>query len=174
MFVKKYDMELYCLQRDHLVSYLDKAPSNIELIDINDENLEANKSYYPSKYRSWKRSLKKGEKGVFAVCDGKAIGYGWLKKKGTKDPFYRFGKSVAYLAGFYVSSDFRGQNIYPALISQLILSSPEYDKFYISIYTSNVASRNGLLKVGFELIRSLTFIRIRALKVTLNKYKITL
>jgi len=171
-FIKKYDMDFYSLSRDCFVSQLNKVSIDIDIDCINEENLEANKFFYPNRYKLWRGNLKKGAKGLFAIYGGRVVGYGWLKKKGSKDTFYRFGKDIAYLSEFYVEDSFRGKGIYPALLSQLILSSPEYHRYFISAYTSNVSSCKGLLKVGFERICSFTF--IRAFKITFNKHKIIL
>ena len=168
--VMKWHMDLYHLDRASFCSCLDKAPQNIKFVYITEANLESNKDYHSEKHNLWKRNLKKGSVGIFALCDGVVVGHGWLKKRGAVDSFYRVGKDVAYLSEFFVSSEFRGKSIYPALLSQLILAHPSYDEFYISAYKSNVASRNGLLKVGFKPIRDFCF--VRALKITFNKHKL--
>lgn len=109
--------------------------------------------------------------GLFAVCDNKIIGYGWLKTKNAKDPFYKFSKNTAYLSNFFVDEAYRGNGIYPAMLSQFITTHPAHREFFISAYTSNIPSLNGLQKIGFQYVRSLMFVRI--LKITLNKHKIT-
>lgn len=164
-------MNLYHLTGDYFVSQLHKAPKDIVFIRINQENLDTNKDLYADKYKKWKYNLKNGAEGLFAVCNDKVVGYGWLKTKGAKDTFYKFGENAAYLSEFFVDEDFRGRGIYPAMLSQFVITHPECCEFFISAYTSNISSLNGLQKIGFQYIRSLVF--VRALKVTLNKFRIT-
>lgn len=98
------------------------------------------------------------------------VGYGWLKSKGIKDPFYVLGKDVAYLSEFFAVEAFHGRNIYPAMISKPIESAVQNNGFFISAYTGNQSSLRGLTKVGFMPGKTLVF--KRAFKMTLNKYKI--
>lgn len=168
--VSIYNMELYSLNRNCFVSRLHTMPSNIKFVRITKEVLEANKSYYPKRYNLWKHNLKKGAEGLFAMCDNRIVGHGWLKKKGSKDPFYRIGDNVAYLSEFFVHPDFRGNGIYPAMLSHFISQHKDCYSFYISVYTHNVSSRKGLLKVGFQCVSYFKF--IRTLKITLNKHRI--
>lgn len=165
----KYHMNLYNLTRENFKPH--KAPQDITFVRVTQEILDANKMLYPDKYNKWKYNLKKGADGVFAIHNNKVVGYGWLKVKGAKDPFYKFGENVAYLSEYFVNEDFRGKGIYPAMLSHFVITHPEYSEFFISPYTSNVSSTNGLRKVGFQLIRSFVF--VRALKIMFNKYEIT-
>ena len=168
--IKVYNMELYSLNRDCFISQLHKLPQGIEFHRITESDLEANKSYCASHYKSWKYNLKKGAEGLFATYDNEIVAHGWLKKRSSKDPFYLMEKNVAYLSEFYVNANFRGRGIYPAMLSQFISNDQNFDSFFISIYQNNVASRNGLLKVGFKLSSCFRF--VRAFKITLNKHRI--
>ena len=165
----KYHMNLYNLTRENF--QLHKAPEDITFACVTKEILDANKASYPGKYNKWKHNLKKGAEGLFAICDNKVVGYGCLKTKGVKDTFYKIGKNAAYLSDFFVDEDFRGRGIYPAMLSHFVITHPECCEFFISAYTRNISSLNGLQKIGFQYIRSLVF--VRTLKMTLNKYKIT-
>ena len=71
--------------------------------------------------------------------------------------FYSFGKNSAYISEFYVDANHRGKGIYPAMLSHLVLNEHDFDRFYISVYKSNSASRNGLLKVGFKFYKNTKF-----------------
>jgi len=168
--LKCYSMELYSLDRSNFVSQLHMIPDDIYLTSVTQGLLKENKSYCANHYHLWKRNIKKGAKGLFAVSDGKIVGHGWLKINGAKDSFYRFGKKIAYISEIYVDRDFRGRGIAPAMISHFILDYPKEYTLYISAYASNAASKNALLKVGFSYIRSLKF--VRSCKITLNKHKI--
>ena len=168
----KYEMQLLQLNRAAFSSKINNLPNDIQLEMASDDNLHLIKENAESahKYRSWQKYLKNGARGVFAIYGGTIIGYGWLKSKGIKDSFYVLGEEVAYLSEFFVAEAFRGRCIYPAMISWLVESSPQYNEFYISAYTSNNASLRGLAKVGFSLTKTLVF--KRAFKMTFNKYKI--
>ena len=133
------------------------------------ENIEQMKCKFPNRYKEFCRNLTHGE-GVFLFCGEEIVGYGWLKKKRCKDPFYKIGENVAYLSSFFVEESWRGKGLYPAMISFLIENAPEYDRFYISAYSTNKSSIRGLLKVGFSLTETIVFSRF--LKTTINKYKL--
>lgn len=165
--IKNYDMYLYKVDREQFVSHLHNLPDNITLVYADEEVLTAVSG--TKKY--WKCNLKKGSECIFALDGQKIVGHIWLKKKGARDIFYRFGKGVAYFSEAYVDDNYRGKGIFPAMISQIILSHPEYNEFYTSIYTHNVSSINGAKKIGFEIVKTLSF--VRALKITLNKYRIS-
>ena len=169
--IKKYSMELYSLDRTNFVSQLHRIPEDIKLVSVTQELLDENRLYCAKNYNSWKHNLKKGAKGLFVVYDGRVIGHGWLKFEGSKDPFYRFGKNVAYISELNVNKDFRGRGIAPAMMSNFIINYSDSYDFYISVYTTNNSSRNALLKVGFTYIEFFEF--IRALKITWNQHKIT-
>lgn len=171
-FIKKYQMELYSLERSNLVSWMDKIPKVFQFIDVTDAILRENKSFCAKHYKDWKRNLKKGAKGVFVLNDGEIVGYGWLKTNRANDPFYCFQKNTAYLSEFYVDPDFRGKRILAAMISFLVINNFEYQRFYVSAYSSNKSSINGLIKCGFSHLCTLTFLRVA--KVTLNKHKLSI
>lgn len=168
----KYEMQLLHLNRAMFSSKIDSLPDDIQLVEANNDNLHLIKEDTKNahKHGIWQRYLKKGARGVFAVCGDTIIGYGWLKSKGIKDPFYVLGGEVAYLGEFFVVEEFRGRSIYPAMVSWLIEMSEQYNDFYVSAYTSSHSSLRGLAKVGFGMIKTLVF--KRAFKMTLNKYKI--
>ena len=167
--LKRYEMILYSLDMRNFVSYIGNVPSKITIEKITLETIEAMRKKYLHKYRKWKRYLRKNiASGVAAACDNEVVGYGWLKVKKAHDLFYKIkGENIAYLCEYYVDASLRGNNIYPALIPYLIENNFYY-KYYISAYSSNLASNKGIVKVGFKVESSFTF--LRALKVTLNKH----
>ena len=97
----KHDMELYSLDKEKFTSQLDKISEDIKLIDVTVDVLDKNKSYCASNYKLWKYNVKKGTKGVFAVCGDKIVGRGWVKVKGSKDPYYNMGKNAGYVSGLF-------------------------------------------------------------------------
>lgn len=167
--LKRYDMNLYVLKRNRFVSYrnYDKLPHGIEFVTLNYELSEKFKENCFGNCKIWRNTLKFGGV-VLALIEGNIVGYGQIKTKKCRDTFYKIGDCTAYLSAFYTSDDYRGQGIYPAVISYLVETNPQYDKFYISAYTTNRSSINGLTKVGFVYKKALSFLRFA--KITLNKY----
>ncbi len=173
---KAYDMVLYSLQRSDFVSYAqsDRLPENFRTVMLDTALLE--------KYgEQISKMLHKGTKEIAHFCKAGGVAlafvrddivaYGHLKTHKTGDTFYRIGKETAYLSQFYTAPEYRGRDIYPAVISCLVESAPQYDEFFISAYTSNRSSDRGLTKVGFVPIKTVTF--IRAFRRTVRKYRIS-
>lgn len=111
-----------------------------------------------------------GDFGYYACVDGKAVGYGWVKRHGSKDYFFDIGECCCYLCRFFVHESMRGHRIYPKLICALIEHETEVNDFYIAVERGNEASERGLLKVGFEFQKELSFLRV--LRRTVNKYRL--
>lgn len=169
-FVKKFEMDLFILKRESFVSYSDHIglPNGLELKMLDYELLQQNKQKYSHMYKTWLRALQSSELVAVALINGNIVSYGQLKTNISYDKFYKIGKDTAYLSSFYTDPDYRGCHIYPAVISYLVESAPEYKVFFISAYTTNHSSINGLTKVGFVPIKRLRFLRI--LKTTVNRY----
>ena len=163
-----YTMELYHL---HISDLAVHTSPRVTLIKAAQSVTDKHTCPSTQIYNNIIKNLKRNIDGVLAVCDGEIVGYGWIKFKGDSDKFYRFGDRVAYLSEFFVENSFRGQGIYPSIISQLILSHDDYNDFYISAYSNNISSKKGLEKVGFKRIKTLRFTRF--LKVTFRRHKIT-
>ncbi|WP_449355157.1 GNAT family N-acetyltransferase [Virgibacillus natechei] len=118
----------------------------------------------------FKRMLKHNAVGIAAVIDGVIVGYGWAKCGEGEDKFFDIDSNVCLLASFYVRSDYRGNNIYPNLVKELISITKNrwsYSKWYIAIFCNNTSSLNGAKKVGFHVVREYKFDRV--LRKTLNK-----
>lgn len=170
-FSRKYEMDLFVLKRESFVSYADHEdlPPELELKMLDFELLKKSKSKYSGMYKTWLHALKFSGGGVaVALINGNIVGYGQLKTNKSHDNFYKIGKQTAYLSSFYTDPDYRGCGIYPAVISYLVESAPQYNEFFISAYTTNSSSINGLTKVGFVPIKRLCFLRI--LRTTVNRY----
>lgn len=160
-FFRMYTMRLYQLNKNDLVVQLPKK--QVEYVPVTYENLHWAKSF--SKERQFRRYLKMGDFGYYAMLGGNPIGYGWEKQSGSKDLFYKVN-SGSYLGKFYVDNKYRGNNIYPSMIAQLVQHSSS-ENFYIAAYNTNVSSLRGLEKTGFSFLREDTVFRI--FKITLNK-----
>lgn len=157
--LKRYEMILYSLDMSNFVSYIGNVPSKITLEKITLGMIETIRKKYLYKYRKWKRYLTKNiASGVAAICDEEVVGYGWLKNKKAHDSFYKIkGACIAYLCEYYVDASLRGNNIYPAMISYQI-ENHDYSKYFISAYSSNLASKKGIVKVGFNAEASFVFL----------------
>ena len=165
MFYSKYKMNLYSVTKGSMrkVNYEEK----IVFVPISWDNIELVKELRGKKYvKDFEEHLKNNDLGLYALCDGMPVGYGWKK---NKDVFYKFDSKTCYLGNFYVNNSYRGKGIYPSLISELI-NQLNYKRYYIAAYDTNKSSINGLLKVGFSFVRQDVFYRI--LKVTIVKKNI--
>lgn len=175
--ISGYKMELYALQRSSFTSYsgAECLPPDLKLTLLDDDLLDEAKAKWPNKYRQWRSALensgKQGGGVAIALVGSEMVAYGQLKTEKVNDTFYRVGKNTAYLSSFYTDPNYRGKSIYPAVISYLVEAYPEYNEFFISVYTTNHSSKNGLMKVGFVPIKTFKFIRV--LKMTLNKKRIS-
>ena len=165
LFVR-YNMCLHTLNSFDLKECNARIP--LDFVDITENNIDLVLQIKKEKriYKKFKKQLAMGDYGYYAVSDGKVIGYGWCKNPGSKDLFYKIDKNCNYLGGFFVSSEYRGNNVYPALITKLVKKA-EYSQVCIGAYDYNTSSLNGLTKPGFAFVRKDTFFRF--LKRTLNK-----
>lgn len=160
-------MLLHNLKRENIIN----VPSKIlvDFVPITYENIEMVQSIRGSAYVGMFRDyLNKGCYGIYACVDNAVIGYGWLKKDSSYDMFYKINHGVGYLSSFYVSDTYRGNNIYPALINQLV-SLSNYNEYYIAAYDTNISSLKGIEKVGSAFVRKDVFMRIMKLTF-LKKY----
>lgn len=169
----KYTQNLYEVYIDDIE--LDYKKNNIEFVYINMQNHQLVKNLRGERYvKQFIKHIDMNDIGIYALVNNKPVGYGWLKKKGSKDYFYKI-ENIDYLCRFFVKPEYRGQGIYPKIIHQLMLISKEKfcsKQFYISVEHTNQASINGIKKVGFKLVRQIKF--IRCMKITLNKFKLNI
>lgn len=167
----KYTQNLYqiCIDDVKLNLQLD----DIEFLFIDMQNYELVKDLRGYTYvKQFRKHLELKDIGIYAIINNKPVGYGWLKRKGSKDYFYKVGE-IDYLCRFFVNPEYRGLGIYPKIIYKLMIVSKEKflnKHFYISVENINQASINGIKKVGFRMIKQIKF--IRCMKITLNKFKL--
>jgi hypothetical protein len=80
------------------------------------------------------------------------VGHGWVATRtasiGELGVEMRLAVDERYLWGFVTIPDWRGRNVYPALL-QAILSQEDADRFWIGHDVGNTASASGILKAGF-------------------------
>ena len=154
------------------ISYTDRnviqSKYNISYELINYNNYRIVEKLRSKQYvNDFKQMLKLGDIGVYAKINNKIVGYGWVKKKDSKDYFFKIDEF--YLCRFYVHNDFRGFNIYSNIINWLMTYiNDNYcsSKFYIAVEAENNSSTRGVEKIGFNYIKTLNFYRL--LKITLN------
>lgn len=108
-----------------------------------------------------------GDFGLFALIEGIPVGYGWVKHEGSKDYFFHIPADTCYLCRFFVREEMRGRRIYHAIITELIKREVHCNRFFIATERGNVASENGLKRVGFKFVNEFRF--IRGFRRTLNK-----
>lgn len=140
----------------------------ITFLPIDETNISLVRKMRGSIYEEqFRYQLMLGDFGYYAIYEGRPVAYGWVKHHGSDDYFYNIGEGTCYLCRFFTHEKYRGNGIYPALISKLILHEVNCEHFYIDIETGNASSQRGLEKVGFRFVREYAF--IRGFKHTFNK-----
>ena len=167
---KCWHERLYSAKREDLIPVAPRIP--IELVPITNENAYLVKELRGEIYEEqFAYQLSLGDFGYYAYVDGKPVGYGWVKHKGSDDYFFKITDGCVYLCRFFVHESMRGNAIYPALITALAERERDAETLYIAAERGNTASERGLLKVGFGFVREFGF--IRGFKHTFNKYALT-
>jgi GNAT superfamily N-acetyltransferase len=144
-----------------------KSDLALKMVPITEENLslvcELRDPVYEEQF---KYQLSMGDFGYYAYYEDRPVGYGWAKHRGSGDYFFKISEGCVYLCRFFVHESVRGHNVYPALIGELIKKEADTDTFYIAAERGNIASENGLKKVGFTFLKEHGF--IRGFKKTFN------
>src|SRR5690606_8585047 len=101
-----------------------QAEIDLDYKEINNENINEvmglRGKFFINEFR---KVLKENKSlGIAAYKDNEVVGYGWLKQKTARDPFFRLNNAEGYLAAFFVKETYRGKKIYPSLITKLIES----------------------------------------------------
>ena len=163
---KCWHERLFALEKDDYT--LCNARTEIELVPIDKSNShlvrELRGEMFEGQFLS---QLDGGDFGYYAYVGGVPVGYGWVKRPGADDYFFKIGDGARYLCRFFVHESMRGNGIYPALICSLIAHEGEDNRFYIAVERGNASSERGLTKVGFKFKREYGF--IRGFKHTFNK-----
>ncbi len=157
MFYSKFTMHLYKLEKQDMIDVSPGLP--ISFIPITYDNVDMVKQIADERIANkFEEYIKRGSSGFYALADDEVAGYGWLKRKGLKDKFYKLGRDTCYLGSFLVSKKYRGNNIYPAIINKLV-DTYDYKVYYIAAYDYNISSLKGIKKIGFTFLRADKFIR---------------
>lgn len=167
--------------REMIVYYIDKkdfvankAKVNLRFQEISNSSLsEIGKMMGNYYYRVFKKVLKENKSiGVAAYYNDDFVGCGWMKLKGAKDLFFKL-KSIkddqAYLASFHVKNEYRGNGIYPAMLTWLIESdkAKQINQFYIAMSKTNISSQKSIEKMNPKFLY--TEKKYRFMRITLNK-----
>ncbi len=163
---KRWPEQLFFVERKDVRFCKAKIPVNFVPISL--DNVTLVKRLRDDRYiEQFKYQLDMNDYGLYAFYGDEPIAYGWVKHSGSDDFFYSIGKNVCYLCRFFTRKDFRGNELYPSLISKLIEHETECLRFYIDIEKGNVASEHGLKKIGFRFVEEYKF--LRGFKHTFNK-----
>lgn len=170
--IRLYNMVIYKIKKADFIPI--EAKIDLEYREINNENINEVMGIRGKHFvNEFKKVLKENKAlGIAAYKDEEVIGYGWLKTKGARDSFFNLENVEGYLSTFFVKREYRGKKIYPSLITKLIESekAKEVKDFYIATESKNTSSQKGFLKLDAKHEKNVKI--LRALKVTLNKYKL--
>ena len=167
--IKCWYERLFRISREKVVKY--RSDLLLEMLPITKDNVVWVRTLRGQEYeKQFVDQLAMGDFGYYACLDGKAVGYGWVKHPGSKDYFFDIEEGCRYLCRFFVHESMRGHGIYPELICALIEHETEADVFHIAVERGNMASEQGLKKVGFEFQKEFSFLRL--FRRTVNKYKL--
>ena len=163
---KRWPEQLFYAGQKDIVFHEARIP--VSFVRIKESNISLVRQLRGSTYEEqFRYQLRLGDFGYYAFYEEKPVAYGWVKHYGSDDYFYKIGEGICYLCRFFTLESYRGNGIYPALISKLILHEENCEHFYIDVETGNISSRRGLEKVGFRFVREYAF--IRGFKHTFNK-----
>ncbi len=163
---KRWKERLFSLNRTEV--NFKTAKVSIEMVPVTYESINLVKELRgPEFVEQFKYQLTLGDFGYYAYYNGKPVGYGWVKHQGSDDFFFEISDGCCYLCRFFVHESMRGLGIYPELISSLIEKEQDTLTFFIAVERGNIASENGLKKVGFKFVKEFGF--IRGFRKTFNK-----
>lgn len=111
----------------------------------------------PRRKRTFLQFISRGYYGVIMYHDSQWVSYGWLSKPDTLGPPHLpldiQRRSVYWLFYQHASQDYRGRGIYKCALqlqAEHALSEAEHARVYIDTRPDNIASRKGILAVGFQ------------------------
>lgn len=149
-----------------------KSNLALKMIPITEENVslvcDLRDPIYEGQFRY---QLSLGDFGYYAYLDDEPVGYGWVKRPGSDDYFFKIDEGCVCLCRFFVHETMRGHGIYHEIISELIRKENTANTFYIAVERGNEFSERGLKKVGFKFVKEYGF--IRGFKKTFNMKKLT-
>ncbi len=133
--------------------------SDVNIDFISEETLNKLDSSKFYKYKNiFSEFLNKDYKGCYAHINGKIIGFSWYAISKLKKERFLSYKDIDLNESFIfygrTDENFRGQNIYTAMLSYLILDLKKEDVKYLNVDTeyNNKAAQRSLEKVGLKFL----------------------
>ena len=148
---------VYCIKTDELHDINTKIQCSVLPININicDRVLEMRDEEVLD---SFINMLNSHQIGVFGESDGKIVSHAWMQI--YEDKQNNYNESLGYIKEneaviHYCNTvpHYRGNNIYPFLVSNLASTFFKANKngvLYITTDVDNISSQNGLTKIGFR------------------------
>lgn len=109
------------------------------------------------KYNQLKRIRNNGGHGISVYMSSELAAYGWIglnRHKSGKRIFTSFAipKNCAHIFECYTIENFRGQKLYPAIVSRLVdwAKLQKVENVYIDTVEGNLAAEKGITKLGFD------------------------
>ncbi len=148
---------MFCLDDPHKAVKQEPGKS-IELSAVTHENVDGVADFRPpSVAHRFREYLDNGEIGVYALSEGHVVGHAWADvcKHGSRIScgYMRIGPNEALIHYCNVSPECRGNNIYPAMLFELVqrlFAEEGVERVLIDTEVSNVPSLRGIAKVNFE------------------------
>lgn len=143
--------------------------ANIRLTNISYDNVEHIKDFRSDKHiTTFSKFLEDGQYGIYAWIDSKVVGHAWAKVC-TKDSdkvngYMDIFRDEALIHFCRVSENYRGKNIFPAMLETLCLrlfSEAKIWRVLIDTEVDNTASLRGINKVGFKPLGKGTYVQFR-------------
>lgn len=165
-YYNHYIMEL-CTQRPAKVN----TDLDVVFKEIMDEDMEALKEiggFDMTYIQHLKRKYNEKIFGVGAYVSGEIVGYAWLCQKGCRDRQYIIKHTDFYIFDAFVSEKFRGHNLAPAILWELVEKCAEgqqESKICLAVRKNNHSAIKSYKKLGFEIVKSKRFIRVLKLNI---------
>jgi RimJ/RimL family protein N-acetyltransferase len=150
---------VYSLKTNSLTNYI-QPKLNLPTERINEQN------YYKVKRIRSERVVQdfqhftkdKNNYGIYANYNKEPIGHAWLFTTNSKkiyNCYFPFKMNEGLIGYCYVDDNYRGNSIYPFLLSYLIriaFQEKQIKLLYIDTHKKNISSQRGIEKVGFKKI----------------------
>jgi RimJ/RimL family protein N-acetyltransferase len=111
----------------------------------------------PRRKKTFLQFVNRGYYGIIMYHDSQWVSYGWMSKPDTLGPPHLplgIQKSSAYWLFYqHTSQDYRGCGVYKCslqLQAAQALGEVEHTQIYVDTRPDNIASRKGILAVGFQ------------------------
>jgi|GEM_PF-1520375 RimJ/RimL family protein N-acetyltransferase len=132
--------------------------AEVDITEITFDNVEHVADFREKEHISaFLKFLEEGQYGVYAWIGSQVVGHAWAKvcKKDhcRVNGYMDIYQNEAFIHYCHVSKDYRGKNIYPAMVATLcqkLFSDAMVKRVLIDTEVDNRASLRGISKVGFK------------------------